>query len=72
MIKPFSILDRFGLDLLVLVVLKYRRVQLASIDAVPKQQVGIQVKCPIPWMQLQMELFASNGKVVAPGTQTHL
>jgi hypothetical protein len=64
---------RSGFDLLVLGVLKYRQVQLEPIDAVLMQQVGIQVKCPMYWMKLQMELFALNGHLIlAIGIRTRL
>jgi hypothetical protein len=48
-------------------------VQLEPIDAVLMQQVGIQVKCPMYWMKLQMELFALNGHLIlAVGIRTRL
>jgi hypothetical protein len=72
-IKTFSDLARCGLDLLVPVVLKYRQVQLDPTDVVLMQQVGIQVKCQMHWMQLQMEQFALNGNLIlAIGTRTRL
>jgi hypothetical protein len=63
-IKLLSVLVNAGFDLLAQVVLKYRRVQLAATDVELQQQVGIQVKCPMSWIQLQMGLCASNGLLI--------
>ncbi len=55
---------RVGLDLKVRVALKYLRVQFQLIDAAQVQLVGIQVKCPVLWIQLQMELCATHGHLI--------
>jgi hypothetical protein len=41
------------------------------IDVVLMQQVGIQVKCRMSWIQLHMELFVSSGTSKLPFALLH-